>query len=132
MPAWIPILKASLPYLSQIVSAAIPAFTAKTASDKASDLVAQQIAELQAAVTHNAEAVKTLATQLQGTLEGIDASAEKLQQEVRVFKFLAGLAVVISLCCAAVVVWVVMGGKCGESQDGRWPLGFKSKIFDDP
>jgi len=111
MAAWIPILKAALPYLSQIVTAAIPAFTSKSASDKASDLVTQQIAELQAAVTHNAAAVKTLATQLQGTIAGIDASAEKLQQEVRIFKFLAALAVVISLCSAAVVVLVVMGGK---------------------
>ena len=34
MPVWLPLLKASLPYVTQIVATAIPAFTAKPAEEK--------------------------------------------------------------------------------------------------
>ncbi len=110
MAAWIPILKASLPYLSQIVSAAIPAFTAKSATDKA-DLITRQIGELQSAVTRNAESVQTLATQLHGTLATIDANAVRLQQEVRVVKVVAAVAVVLSLCSTVVTGMVLLANK---------------------
>ena len=75
MAGWIPVLKASLPYVTQIVTAALPAFTSKPAPGQPDEVVPKQIAELQSAVTQNAESVKTLATQLKEAIEGIDAGA---------------------------------------------------------
>ncbi len=109
MAAWIPVLKAALPYITQIVSAAIPAFTSKPGREKAAEVVPTQIEELQAAVTRNAESVKALATQVKETLEGIDASAAALHQEIKVIKRLAAAAVILALFGAALAVWALLG-----------------------
>lgn len=82
MAVWLPVLKAALPYVSNIVAAAIPAFTSRKGQDVSSDLVAQQITELQAAVTHNAEAVKTLAAQLEKTLTALQASESEMSERL--------------------------------------------------
>lgn len=102
MPAWIPILKVSLPYITQIVSTAIPAFTYRTASGKVDPIVAQQIEELQTAVTTNAESVHVLAEKLQLTIEGIDGAAQRLQKELVRMKWL--LAGTTTVALAALVV----------------------------
>jgi hypothetical protein len=108
MAVWIPLLKASLPYITQIVTAAIPAFTSKPAGEKAVDLVPNQIAELQSAVIRNAESVKALAAQLKETIEGIDAGAAALQQEIRTLKRLAATAILLALIGVSVAVWALL------------------------
>lgn len=97
MAAWLPILKATLPYITQIVTSAIPAFTSKPSPTKSAEPVPTQIAELQSAVTHNAESVKALALQLKDTLEGIDAGAAHLEQDIRSLRRLVWIAIVLSL-----------------------------------
>lgn len=85
MAAWLPVLKAALPYVSNIVAAALPVFTARRGQDaSAGDLVAQQIAELQEAVTGNAETVKGLAAQIEQALSAIaSGEAEQIQRLAR-------------------------------------------------
>ncbi|OYY92801.1 MAG: hypothetical protein B7Y41_14605 [Hydrogenophilales bacterium 28-61-23] len=81
MNVWLPVLKAALPFVSKIVAEALPAFTRRNEPDASAELVSQQIAELQAAVTGNAEAVKGLAAQVAQTITALDASeAEQAQQ----------------------------------------------------
>lgn len=80
--AWLPVLKAALPYVSNIVAAAIPAFTQRKEQDPSNELVTQQIAELQSAVTSNAEAVKTLAAQVEKTLTAFDAGGTEMAQRL--------------------------------------------------
>jgi hypothetical protein len=109
MAAWLPLIKASLPYVTQIVTAAIPAFTSKPSSGKSDDVIPKQISELQSAVTHNAESVRALATQLKQTIEGIDVGAEKLQQELRAIRWLAVVAVVLAVVAVCVSVWALVG-----------------------
>lgn len=82
MAAWIPVLKAALPYISNIVAAAIPAFTQRKGQAPSTELVSQQIAELQEAVTSNAEAVKTLAAQVEKTLTAFDAGEAEMTQRL--------------------------------------------------
>ena len=43
MPAWLPLLKTTLPYVTQIVATAIPAFTSKTDASKVDPVVTRQI-----------------------------------------------------------------------------------------
>jgi hypothetical protein len=71
MAAWLPVLKAALPYVSNIVAAALPVFTARRGQDATDDVVSRQINELQEAVTGNAETVKGLAAQLEQALTAI-------------------------------------------------------------
>ena len=109
MPAWLPLIKASLPYITQIISAAIPAFTAKPAASKSDEVVPEQVSELQAAVIHNAESIKGLAAQLKQTIEGIDAAAQNLQQELSGLRRFAAIAVVLAVVATCVAVWALVG-----------------------
>lgn len=108
MAAWLPVLKASLPYLTKIVAAAIPAFTARSAAEKADEVVPRQIAELQAAVTGNAESIKALAAQLKQTIEGIDPGVGKLQQEMARLRRVAFVAVVVAAAALGTALWAVL------------------------
>ena len=81
MAAWFSVLQAAMPFISNIVAAAIPAFTRAKDEGSSNELVEQQIVELQQAVTSNAESVKGLATQVAQTLTALDASeAEQAQR----------------------------------------------------
>src|SRR4029078_7179710 len=79
MAAWLPLIKAALPYVTQIVPAAFPTFTSKPAANRSDDVIAKQISELQNAATHNAESIKGLAQQLKQTSERSDAAARHRQ-----------------------------------------------------
>ena len=82
MAAWLPVLKAALPYVSNIVAAALPVFTARRGPDASAELVSRQIAELQDAVTHNAEAVKGLAAQVEKTITALDGGEAELARRL--------------------------------------------------
>jgi len=82
MPAWLPVLKAALPYVSNIVAAALPVFTARREEDASGELISRQIAELQEAVTGNAETVKGLAAQVEKTITALDAGEADLAQRL--------------------------------------------------
>lgn len=70
--AFHPILKV----LAPIATAVIPSFTSKPAeSAKTDPVVIRQIEELQAATTKNAEALHTLAENLQQTIQSLDVAA---------------------------------------------------------
>jgi hypothetical protein len=110
MAAWLPALKALLPYATQIVTAAIPAFTRKTGL--AQDVIPEQIQELQGAVIHNAESDKILATQMQQVITGIDSGAVRIERDMRMLKRLSVIAIVLSLIAIAscIGLWVVSTG----------------------
>jgi len=78
MAVWIPVLKAALPYVSNLVAAALPVFTGRKEQEASAELVARQIAELQTAVTGNAESVKGLAAQLEKTITALEAGESDL------------------------------------------------------
>lgn len=103
MAVWIPVLKAALPYVSSIVAATLPAFTSRKGQDASAELVTQQIAELQEAVTGNAEAVKVLAAQLEKTLKAMETSEVESSHRIseHFSQQLAGLRETISRCESA-------------------------------
>jgi septal ring factor EnvC (AmiA/AmiB activator) len=104
MAAWIPAVKVILPYLTQIVAAAIPAFTKKADKTGTEDITRNQIAELQDAVTHNAEALKILATQLQQVINNIDSGISKIEKEIKAIKLLAIFSMALSI--VAILLWL--------------------------
>lgn len=104
MPAWLPLLKASLPYVTQIVATALPAFTAKPAEEKTDDLTAQQIAELQSAATNNAESIHVLAEKLQQTIEGIELAGNDLQKKLIFFQQLSYGALAVAAVSLVIAI----------------------------
>ncbi|SHH70243.1 hypothetical protein [Pollutimonas bauzanensis] len=107
MAVFLPVLKVALPYITQIVTAAVPMFTSKPAEGKADEVIPRQIRELQSAVTQNAESVKGLALQLKETIEGLDAAAARLQREIVFLRRLAIFAAVVAAAAAGVAIWAV-------------------------
>lgn len=109
MAAFLPALKIALPYITQIVTATLPMFTSRPANTKSDEVVPQQIRELQAAVTHNAESVKGLATQWKDTMEGIDAAAARLQKEIVGLRRLAYCSTAIAVLACVLALFAVVG-----------------------
>lgn len=109
MAAFLPALKIALPYITQIVTATLPMFTSRPANAKSDEVVPQQIRELQAAVTHNAESVKGLATQWKDTMEGMDAAAARLQKEIVGLRRLAFCSTAIAVLACVLALFAVVG-----------------------
>jgi hypothetical protein len=101
MPSWlIPALKAVLPHVGTIVDAAKPVFTRKKPAESAplsGDVVQQQIAELQAAASQNADNIKELAEQLQSTVAALQTSAALAESRLRRTTLFSAIAVAISI-----------------------------------
>ena len=108
MAVWVSALKAVLPYVTNVVTAAIPAFTARKGQDRSAEITAQQIAELQDAATHNAESVKVLAEQLQHTVSALEQGALNADRALRRLRLLALASLLLALValCAALAVLV--------------------------
>ena len=105
MAGWlIPALKAVLPHVGDIVAAAKPVFTKKKPGAGAPGGEAQQIAELQAAVSQNAEHVRELAAQLQSTVTAIEKGAEVAESRLRRAVLFCAVAVALSLFALGVAV----------------------------
>lgn len=114
MAAWlIPALKAVLPHVGTIISAAAPAFTKKKAVEVMANvnetaLMQQQISELQTAVSQNAAHIKELAEQLQSTVGALEGAAELAETKLRRAQRLCGVAAVISILAFSAALLVIL------------------------
>ena len=98
MAGWLlPALKAMLPHVGDIVAAAKPVFTKKKPGPGTPPGEVQQIAELQAAVSQNAEHVRELAAQLQSTVAAIEKGAELAESRLRRAVLFCAVAVGLAL-----------------------------------
>jgi|SRR5688572_30655874 hypothetical protein len=107
MPSWLlPALKAVLPHVGTIVDAAKPVFTRK--KTEAADVQLQQIAELQAAASQNAENLKELAQQLQNTVAALEQSATLAESRLRRATVSSAIAVAISIAALLLAAFAVL------------------------
>ena len=105
MASWIlPALKAVLPHVKTIYDTAAPVFTKKKveAVPDPTQLLQQQIGELQAAAAQNTAHVKELAAQLQSTVTALQEAAQLADHRMRRVTILASVAGALSLCALAV------------------------------
>lgn len=106
MASWIiPALKAVLPHVGTIVSAAQPMFSKpRPGSEESSPVLQQQIAELQAVAAQNDAHIRELAGQLQSTVTALEQAA--LQAEARAHRMerLVWTALAVSAVSAAIAV----------------------------
>ena len=97
MALLIPVLRAVLPHLGTILSAASPAFSTRTADP--------EIAELRAVVSSNAAHTKELAEQLERTISALDTTARVAESRLRLALWLGGAA--LGLSAIALVIAIV-------------------------
>jgi len=103
MPAWlIPALKAVLPHIGTIISAAAPVFTRKNA-----DTVA--ITELQSAASQNAAHIKELAAELQRTLAALEPAASIAETKLRRALLLCVASMVLSAIAVGIALVLIFG-----------------------
>ena len=109
MAAWmLPALKVILPHVGTIINAAKPVFSRKTAGvDK--PVPAEQIAELQAAITQNADHIKALAEQLQKTVAVLEQQAEAVEARLKRAYIACGVAVLVSVIAAGIALAALLG-----------------------
>lgn len=111
MAAWlIPALKAVLPHVGTIISAATPVFTKKKLDATANQtlLLQQQISELQSAASENSAHIRDLAAQLQSTVTALEQAASDAESKLRralLFCVAASALSAISLCVALFLVF---------------------------
>lgn len=111
MPAWIiPALKAVLPHMGTIVSAAAPAFTKKSADAAANQtaLLQQQITELQAAASGNDAHIKELAAQIQTTVEALEKGASLADSRHHRLLLLCVAAAVLSVTSLLIAAFMLL------------------------
>jgi DNA-directed RNA polymerase sigma subunit (sigma70/sigma32) len=111
MAVWlIPALKAVLPHLGTIISAALPAFTKRKTDAVANQtlLLQQQIAELQSAASQNAAHIKELAEQLQGTVAALEHAASMAQANLRRVFLICLVAMAFSAVALCVALFVIL------------------------
>lgn len=107
MVAWAPILNA-LPIVMEIIKITKPVFTSNSGDKSEKEIIPTQIAELQTAVTQNAESLTEIATQLKSTIEGIDKGALNLQQELLIQKRRFNILLVISVLSLSIAIWALL------------------------
>jgi hypothetical protein len=110
MPTWLwPAVKLILPHVGNIVAAAKPAFTRKTAdSEEKPDVVQQQIAELQTAASDNAAHIKELAEQLRLTVAALEQGAVDTEKRMRRASAVAMSALVVAVLASAVALYAAV------------------------
>jgi len=107
MAAWlIPALKAVLPHVGTIISAASPAFTRKKTDANQTPLLQQQIAELQSAASQNAAHIKELAEQLQSTVAALENAALIAEAKLRRVLLFCLVAMALSAAALGLVLFV--------------------------
>lgn len=110
MAAWfLPALKAVLPHLGTIIAVAKPVFTRKSAeAANPGQLLQQQIGELQSAAAQNADNIKALAEQLQGTVSALHQAAAMAEARLRRAYALCVLAISLSAITLAVALFLIV------------------------
>ena len=108
MAAWLlPAVKAILPYVGTIMSAALPVFTTRKSDEAAAaqaQLMQQQIAELQSASSQNAVHVKGLAEQIQKTVTALEQGASIAESRFRRTAVLCVGAIILSLVALCISI----------------------------
>lgn len=105
---FLPIVKAVAPYLAQVASAAIPAFTSRKENAKLDPVIARQIEELQAAASQNAQSVHLLAEKLQLAIRNIENTAQQADKQIAFYKTVIVITVGLSVISLLLNIYVLL------------------------
>ena len=105
---FLPIVKAIAPYLAQVATAAIPAFTSRKENSKLDPIIAKQIEELQVAASQNAQSVHVLAEKLQLAIQNIETTAQQADRQIAIYKVVVFSAVSLSIVSLLLSIYAIM------------------------
>ena len=105
---FLPIIKAVAPYIAQVATAAIPAFTSKPEVVKTDHVVAKQIQELQEAVTQNAQSIHMLAEKLQQAIQSIESAGQDAQRQISTYKAIIAGSLGLSAVSFALCIYILV------------------------
>lgn len=107
---WIAVGKLVLANLDTIIGVVKPAFTRKKIETPSeTDLLNQQIAELQAAASGNAEQIRQLAAQLKEVVTAVEQAAASAAAERKTLRTLCFAAMAISVVSLVGVIATIVG-----------------------
>jgi len=102
------IIKAVAPYIAQVATAAIPAFTSKPEAAKSDQVVAKQIQELQEAATQNAQSIHILAEKLQQAIQSIESAGQDAQRQISSYKVMIAGSLGLSAVSLAICIYILI------------------------
>jgi uncharacterized protein YigA (DUF484 family) len=107
---WIAVAQLVLTNLDTIIGVVKPAFTRRKveALPNQTDLLNQQISELQAAASSNADQIGQLAAQIKEVVAALEQAAMNAQSKRQKFRRLTLVAVTISLISIVAVIAVII------------------------
>ena len=105
---FLPIIKAVAPYIAQVATAAIPAFTSKPEVVKTDQVVSKQIQELQEAVTQNAQSIHMLAEKLQQAIQSIESAGQDAQRQISTYKAIIAGSLGLSAVSFALCIYILV------------------------
>jgi hypothetical protein len=109
---WLAVGKLVLANLDTIIGVVKPAFTRKKVEAPANqaDLLNQQISELQAAASGNAEQIRQLAAQMKEVVAAFEQAAKSAASERETLRRLCLVAMAVSVVCVIAVVALMRAG----------------------
>lgn len=107
MAAW---FTHALPYIPDLIKLAKPLFTRSKPQDQVPEVVARQITELQEIAAQNTDAIKTLAIEIQNTIDSLQSGAEALARELRWLRAMVLVCVSAALLAVGVAAYALAGG----------------------
>jgi hypothetical protein len=104
MSAWLSVTRAVLPYISDIISVAVPVFTRRKGNTEESQIqiLQQQVNELQSASLQNGGDIKALAEQLSAALPILEREVRAVDAKAARAGMLCGVSVGISILALVV------------------------------
>ena len=105
---FLPIIKAVAPYIAQVATAAIPAFTSKPESAKTDQVVVKQIQELQEAATQNAQSIHILAEKLKQAIQSIEDAGKDAQRQISTYKLIIVGSLGLSAISLAICIYILI------------------------
>ncbi len=102
------IIKAAAPYIAQIATSAIPAFTSKPEAAKSDPVISKQIEELQTAATQNAQSIHILAENLKRAIQDLENAAQAAQKQIATYKILIFSSLGLSAIAIATSLYVII------------------------
>jgi hypothetical protein len=107
---WLAVGKLVLANLDTIIGVVKPAFTRKKIETPSqTDLLNQQIAELQAAASGNAEQIRQLAAQLKEVVTAVEQAAASAASERQILRMFCLAAIAISVVSIVAVIASIIG-----------------------
>ncbi|MBN9409106.1 MAG: hypothetical protein KA795_08670 [Burkholderiaceae bacterium] len=105
MSPWINI---AVSYLPDLISLTKPLFTRSKNAAPGPEVVEQQIAELQAAATQNAESIKQLAVDVQKTIDAVQQASVLLERRLARTQLLLAVSLTASALSFVLAAWLLV------------------------